>query len=347
MTNNQGQLTKQRDAMQVLVTGATGAVGPRVVEALLAAGHRVRVLVRQPVAPGLWPATVEQRVGNITDVAALCRAMEDCAGVIHMAALLHINMPSAALARDYAAINVAGTVNVLQAAVAQGVQRVVFFSSISVFGRACTGWLTEAATPLPDTPYGTTKLAAEAHVLAARRSTGEALGVVLRPAAVYGTRVKGNYQRLLYALARGRFLPIGKGTNRRTLVYDRDLAAAALLALQHPAAAGSIYHVTDGTVHTLQAIMAAICGALGRRPPCAYVPIAPVRGAMALLEDGCALVGRNAPLGRATLDKYLAEITVDGSRMQQELGFVPRYALAAGWAELIQELGMAEQGWRT
>ncbi len=333
--------------MQVLVTGATGAVGPRVVEALLAAGHGVRVLVRQPPAPGLLPATVEQQPGDITDRAALCRAMTGCAGVIHMAALLHIHTPTAAMARDYETINVGGTINVLQAALDQGVQRVLFFSSISVFGRTCRGWLTEAATPVPDTLYGATKLAAEAQVLAARRPTGEALGVVLRPAAVYGPRVKGNYQRLLQALARRRFLPIGRGENRRTLIYDRDLAAAALLALHHPAAAGRVYHVTDGTAHTLQAIVAAICGALGRRPPCAYVPIAPVRGAVALLEDGCALAGRRAPIGRATLEKYLAEVTVDGRRIQQELGFVPRHSLAAGWAEVIQELGIAEHGWRT
>lgn len=82
------------------------------------------------------------------------------------------------------------------------------------------------APPQPDTLYGATKLAAEALVLAAQRHDGVALGVVLRLAAVYGARVKGNYQRLLDAVARGCFVPLGHGGNRRTLVYDRDVAAA-------------------------------------------------------------------------------------------------------------------------
>ena len=54
-----------------------------------------------------------------------------------------------------------------------------------------------------------------------------------------------------------------------------------------------------------------------------------------VLEDACALVGRPAPLGRATVAKYLEEIRVDGSRLQQELGFAPQYSLAAGWAAIV------------
>jgi nucleoside-diphosphate-sugar epimerase len=159
----------------------------------------------------------------------------------------------------------------------------------------------------------------------------------LRLAAVYGARVKGNYQRLLAALARGRFLPIGKGATRRTLVYDRDVAAAALLVLYHPAAAGQIYNVTDGDVHTLHEITLAICAALNRRPPRLHIPVPPVRLLVALLEDALALAGRTSPLGRATLDKYLEEMIVDGSCLQQTLGFTPGYSLAAGWAEVVHQ----------
>ena len=58
-----------------------------------------------------------------------------------------------------------------------------------------------------------------------------------------------------------------QGENRRTLVYDKDVARAVLLAVQHPAAAGRVYNVTDGGLHTVNEINQAICTALGRKPP--------------------------------------------------------------------------------
>lgn len=323
--------------MQILVTGATGAVGPAVTGALVAAGHEVRALVRTPPPAGLLPAAVELVRGDITEPATLQPAMSGCDGVVHMAALLHMANPSPALQATYERVNVTGTANVIAAAQAQGVARLVFFSTIAVYGHGHGATLRETTPPQPDTLYGRTKLAAEGLVLAAQRADGAALGVVLRLAAVYGAQVKGNYQRLLTALARGRFLPIGRGANRRTLVYDHDVAAAALLALREPAAAGRVYNVTDGSVHTLQEIVGAICQALGRRPPRVYLPVAPVRLLVALLEDGLALLGRSAPVGRATLAKYLEEMVVDGSRLQQELGFTPRYSLAAGWQAIVQQ----------
>lgn len=326
--------------MQVLVTGATGALGPRVVEALLAAGYTVRVLVRRPPQPAPWSPMVDVVVGDITDPAAVKQAVAGCEGVCHLAALLHINNPAPALQAEYERINVTGTANVLAAAQADGVQRVVFFSTIAVYGHGHRMPVTEATPPQPDSLYGATKLAAEQLVLAARRVDGQPLGVILRLAAVYGTRVKGNYQRLLTALRKGRFFPIGAGTNHRTLVYDRDVAAAALLALQHPAAAGQTYNVTDGSVHTLQEIIEAICQALNRRPPSFHIPVLPVRLLVGLVEGSLALVGRSSPIGRATLEKYLEEMTVDGQKLQQSLGFTPRYALTAGWAEVVYEQGI-------
>ena len=321
----------------IFVTGATGAVGPVVVEALVAAGYGVRALVRQTPPAGLLPATVEVVIGDLQDPVALAAAMAGCTAVVHMAGLLHIVNPPPSLQAAYEQVNVTGTAHVLAAAQAQGIARVVFFSTIAVYGDGGPHLITETTPPQPTSLYGASKLAAEALVLQAQQADGVALGVVLRLAAVYGTRVKGNYARLLTALARGRFLPLGRGANVRTLVYDRDVAAATLLALQAPSAAGRIYNVTDGTVHTLHAIIVAICDALGRRPPRLYLPIAPLRLLVGLLEDTFALVGRPAPLGRATVAKYLEEIRVDGSRLQQELGFAPRYTLAAGWAEIVAQ----------
>jgi UDP-glucose 4-epimerase len=320
----------------ILVTGATGAVGPRVVAALHDAGYRIRTLSIDSPPDGVWPEGVEARIGDITDPATVQSAMQGVEGVIHLAALLHIVNPPPELREKYERINVGGTAVVVEAARQAGVGRLVFFSTIAVYGASGGGILTEDSPTNPDSFYARTKLDAERIVLAARREDGKPLGTVLRLGAVYGARIKGNYQRLLRALARGRFLPIGSGENRRTLVYDRDVAGAALLALEHPNAAGKVFNVSDGEFHTLNAIISAMCEALDRKPSRVSLPVGPVRFAAGIVEDAARLTGFSPPIVRATIDKYTEDIAVDSRRIQKELGFVPQYDLKKGWEETMR-----------
>jgi len=323
---------------KVLVTGATGAVGPGVVQALVNTGYSVRTLSLDASSNAAVPSNVEALAGNITDADAVNQATQGVDAVVHMAALLHIVDPPPSLRSQYEQINVGGTDVVTKAAMHAGVRRLVFFSTIAVYGDSVGEILTEASPARPDTIYAQTKLAAERIVLESRRADGHPLGTVLRLGAVYGARIKGNYQRLVRSLASGRFVAIGDGCNRRTLIYDKDVARAAVLALQHPAAAGQVYNVSDGRFHTLNEILTAMCQALGRTPPRFSVPPRPVRSAAGFLEDAARLVGRRSPVTRATIDKYTEDIAVSSERFQAELGFVPQYDLAAGWRETIQEM---------
>ncbi len=323
---------------RILVTGATGAVGPRVVAALAEAGCGIRTFSLDPPPPGLWPGGVDSRLGDITDRSAVQQAMQGIAAVIHMAALLHIVNPPPLLQLEYGRINVGGTATVVETARQAGVGRLVLFSTIAVYGASAGGILTEDSPARPGTFYAQTKLAAEKIVLAAKRADGRPLGTVLRLGAVYGSRIRGNYRRLLIALARGRFAPIGPGTNRRTLVYDKDVGRAAALAAVHPDAAGRVFNVTDGRIHTMNAVIGTLCDALDRRPPLLTLPVKAVRGLAGILEDGSRLFGLPSPVVRATIDKYTEDAAVDGRRLCDELGFAARYDLAAGWRETVAEM---------
>ncbi len=326
---------------RVLVTGATGAVGPQVVAALAEAGCRIRTLSLDPPPGGLWPEGIDSQIGDVTDPSAVQRAVQGIDAVIHLAALLHIVNPPPLLRLEYGRINVGGTAAVVEAARQAGVGRLVFFSTIAVYGDSAGGILTEDSPARPDSFYAHTKLAAEKIVLAAKRADGRPLGTVLRLGAVYGSRIKGNYRRLLIALARGRFMPIGPGTNRRTLVYDKDVGRAAVLAAVHPEAAGRVFNVTDGGIHTMSAIIGILCDALGRRPPRLTLPSNAVRGLAGLLEDGARFCGLSSPVVRATIDKYTEDAAVDGRRFCDELGFVPRYDLLSGWRETVAEMRLS------
>ena len=328
----------EQSRRRVLVTGATGAIGPAVVQALTAAGYSVRALVRHEPVPGMLPTAAEICLGDITDFDAVAQATAGCDGVVHMAALLHITNPSPALNAQYEQVNVAGTAHVVAAAQQHRVGRVVYFSSIAVYGYGRQQVLSETSTVQPETIYGKTKLAAEQIVLAAEGDDGGALGVVLRPGAIYGARVKGNYGRLLSALARGYYPQIGDGENRRTLIYEGDMAQAARLALEHPQAGGRIYNVTDGEVHTLNEIVGAMCQALGKDAPRWRLPLRPMQQVATVLDWLSMRFLRRQPQLGPLLTKYTEDVAVSGDRIQAELGFVPRYNLSMGWEETVENL---------
>lgn len=321
-----------------LVTGATGAVGPRIVDSLLSAGIQVCTLSLDAPPTGLWPIEVDVRLGDVTDADTVSSAMQNVDSVIHLAALLHIVNPPAELRDKYERINVGGTATVVDAAVKAGVNRVVLASTIAVYGPSNGCVLDEESPTAPDSFYGQTKLAAEKIVLAARRADGQPLGTVLRFGAVYGTRVKGNYLRLLQALDSGRLMTVGNGLNRRTLIYDKDLAHAVVLTMSHSAATGQIFNITDGCFHSMQEIIATMSLALGRTPPRHSLPVKPVRWVAGILEDIGRVIGRTSPIVRATVDKYTEDIAVSGEKAQHMLGFCPQYDQASGWREIVAEM---------
>lgn len=322
----------------VLVTGATGAVGPRVVYALHQAGCQMRTLSVDAVTAGMFPQIVEILIGDITDQAAVESAMQGVDAVVHMAALLHIVNPPPAMREKYERINVDGTATVVAAAVKAGVKRVVLFSTIAVYGPSDGCVLNEMSPTHPDSFYAQTKLAAEKIVLNARGTDGQPLGTVLRLGAVYGSRIKGNYERLTHALARNRFISVGNGLNRRTLIYDKDVGRAAVLAVSHPATAARLFNVTDGEFHSLNEIIEAICSALGRKPPPLSLPSGIIHSVAGAIEGGYRIFGLRSPITPEMVDKYTEDIAVNGSLIQKELGFVPQYDLQTGWHETIAEM---------
>ena len=324
--------------MLILATGATGAIGPRVVHALCHAGFRIRTFSVDTPAAGMFPQEAEVLIGDVTDQVAVQSAMQGVDAVVHMAALLHIVNPPPELREKYERVNIGGTATVVEAAIKAGVKRVVLFSTIAVYGPSDGCVLNEMSPTHPDTFYAQTKRTAEQIVLNARGADGQPLGTVLRLGAVYGSRIKGNYERLTHALACHRFIPIGNGLNRRTLVYDKDIGRAAALAVSHPASAGRVFNVTDGGFHTLNEIIGSICSALDRKTPRFSLPVGPTRGLVGLVETGCRSIGLKPPVTRGMIDKYTEDIAVDGSLIQKELGFVPQYDLRTGWEETIREM---------
>lgn len=323
---------KNGEGAIALVTGATGAVGPALVRRLVGNGYRVRALARKEPEQGLLPGAVEIFKGDISDGRSLDEAVAGADFIFHLAALLHINSPDPSMQNEYERINVDGTRRLVQAARKAGTGRMVFFSTINVYGSTPQGQIFDEETPLhPADYYSSSKASGEETVLNGMEAA------VLRLAAVYGPRMKGNYRSMAAALRRGLFCPVGSGKNRRTLVFIEDVAAAALLAATHPEAAGKIFNVTDGEVHTLRRIIAAICRAQGKRYPLFSLPHGAALAGAAMIEDICRFCGAPAPLNRALVRKMVEEVAVSGAKLQEKLGFRPEYDLERGWKLALQK----------
>ena len=332
--NQEGTICGKHDDLKgrcVFVTGGTGAIGPALVSELLQRSAKVRLLIVDDKERVALPPGVVAVKGDISDRSSLTGAMGEADIVFHLAAKLHINDPSPELKKEYVRINVDGTRNVAEAAGAAGVTRFVHFSTICVYGASTIPELLNESSPINcPTLYSETKAASERIVL------DLVPGVVLRMAAIYGPTMKGNYARLIEAIRRRRFVFIGRGNNRRTLVYLDDAVRAAILAATHSGASGRVFNVSDGHVHTMNDILSAMNAALRRNPhPGLRIPRSLAVGSAVIGDIGLRCLGMRVKL-QPIVEKFLEDMAVDASKIMQELGFQPQVDLLEGWRRTQQ-----------
>ena len=150
---------------------------------------------------------------------------------------------------------------------------------------------------------------------------------------------QGELRALWSGLARRRFLPVGAGRNPRTLVFEDDAARAVLLAASKLEAGGQIFNVTDGEIHTVGEIIAAIAAALGRKAPSLHA--AGGRGVVGGQRPQKRPAGPSGGHHRSRVrrwTKYLEDVAVAGQRLRDTLGFQPQWGLEQGWRHTIHEL---------
>jgi UDP-glucose 4-epimerase len=247
----------------VLVTGGGGFIGSNLVRALLERGDAVKVL--DNFATGnrrnLDGLDVEVVEGELRSYERVHRAVRGVEVVFHLGALGSVPR-SVQDPLTTNAVNVDGTLNVLLAARDEGVRRVVFASSSSVYGASTAeGPRTETMPVDPISPYGVAKLAAERYCVSFSRVYHSFETVVLRYFNVFGPRQDPNSQYaavvplFVTAIAEGRPITIfGDGEQSRDFTYVQNVVEANLLAADAPAANGRIVNIAAGapaSVNTL------------------------------------------------------------------------------------------------
>lgn len=309
---------------ECLVTGATGFVGSAVARALLRAGHRVRVLARpRGDRRNLAGLPVEIAEGDLADPPSLARAVAGCRYLFHLAADYRLWV------RDPAAMfraNVAGTRDLMQAALGAGVERIVHTSSVATLGLVPDG-IADERTPSREEdmigPYKRSKFQAEAIVrgLVAERGLP---AVIVNPSTPVGPRdVKPTPTgRLIVEAARGR-VPgfVDTGLN---IVHVEDVAEGHLAAVEM-GRVGERY-ILGGENMTLAEILADVARLVGARPPRLKVPYALAYPAALAAETMARTSGREPFVTRDGVRMSRKKMYFTSEKAERELGYRARPA---------------------
>jgi UDP-glucose 4-epimerase len=295
--------------MQILVTGGAGFLGSALVRRLIGLGHNVRVVDDLSAGdPERVPDEASFSRGDVNDLPRLWTLLQGVECVYHLAARVSVQ-ESMRYPREYNAVNVGGTVSVLEAMRDVGVRRLVFVSSGAIYGEQDQQPLHEKLTPNPLSPYAASKLAAEQYV----QTIGQLWNfeaVCLRVFNAYGPGQQLPVShapvvpRFIRAALSGESIVIyGDGSQTRDFIYIDDIVDALIAAATAPNVNRQVINVGSGTQTSVNDLVEGIERAVGKR-------LEPIHS-----------TGRSGGV-----DHMCADLT----RARRLLGFEPKTSLAEG-----------------
>lgn len=316
--------------MRAVVTGATGFVGRALVAELRRQDWFVHALSRSGAATPANSASTVDLAAEDLDSGLFGGADV----VFHLAAKTHDMSHAAGVEQEYECVNRIGTTRVVQAACRAKVRRLVFVSSVKAIDEGNVEPATELTPERPLTPYGRSKLEAEQIVRAECGAAGVE-HVCLRFPLVYGPGQRGNLQRMIAAIARGRFPPPPENGNRRSMLHVENAVQALMLAATHPKPDHDVYIVTDTRAYSTREIVDGVRVALGRRPLNWAIPEWGFRVVAGVGDILRRAAGRRVGFDSEALHKLLGTAVYDCSRIGRDLGYTPDHDLMSALPELV------------
>ncbi|WP_259942330.1 NAD(P)-dependent oxidoreductase [Jannaschia sp. W003] len=309
------------------MTGATGFTGGHLARTLRARGYAVRALVRDgasPAARALERDGIELAQGDLTDAAAIDRAVAGRSHVFHIGAVYRsANHPDS----YYDAVNRGAVAHVLDAGRRHGVARIVHCSTCGVHGDVAEIPATEETAFNPSDVYQRSKLAGE--MLARAAIEAGAPVSIVRPTGIYGPGDL-RFLKLFRTVENRTFRMFGSGEIAYHMSYIDDLVQGFVLCAEHPAAVGETFLIGSDRYTTLNGLVREVAAVLDVPPPRGRLPVAPLMAAATLCEVACRPFGIDPPLHRRRVSFFTKARAFSVDKAKRLIGYEPQVPLAEG-----------------
>ena len=312
--------------MKIAITGGSGFIGSVLCTLLKEQGHDITIL---DIAPS--KAFPEERADvDVRDLDALTKATIGFDAIYHLAAEHRDDVSPVS---KYYETNVEGGKNVTKAAETNGINRIIFTSTVAIYGLD-KGASVETDTPDPFNDYGHSKLQSEKTFEDwAAADTNRSL-TIMRLVATFGPGNRGNIYTLLKQIASGNFMMIGAGQNHKSIAYVGNVAAF----LRHTLGFRSgthLYNYADKPDLNMKEMVDNVYATLGRNKKPLKIPyIIGLTGGISF-DILSSLTGKTFPISSVRVKKFCADTIINADKMNKT-GFKAPYKLEDGLSEMIR-----------
>jgi len=304
--------------MKIAITGGEGFIGQRLIPLLEQVGHNCIIIDKRSMQPV-----------DVRDELALEKALKGCDAIYHLAAEHSDNVLPISLYYD---VNVQGTKNLLKAADTHGIKRVIFTSSFAIYGLN-TGCPDETAPAAPFNDYGKSKWEAEGVLQDWAAKDPSVQLTIVRPVVVFGENNRGNVYNLIDQIARGKFVMVGNGKNRKSIAYVGNVAAFLHHILPQTDHV-QVYNYADKPDLDMNQLTDAIYAKLGRQKAPVRIPYSIGLAGGWGLDILSRLTGRQFPVSAIRIEKFCAD-TVSSADKIRSIGFTPEWSIEQGLERMI------------
>jgi nucleoside-diphosphate-sugar epimerase len=313
--------------MKILVIGGSGFIGTALVRRLIELGYETSIFDKNP--SGYFNHLVT--IGDVRDKEALNRAIKGFDVIFNLAAEHRDDVTPKSL---YMEVNVGGAENVCNAADDNGVRKIIFTSSVAVYG--FTEKETDESGELkPFNDYGKTKLQAEKVYYRWQQKGDDRSLVIIRPTVVIGEGNRGNVYNLLRQIVSGNFVMVGKGHNIKSIAYVENVAAFLVHALSFTTGY-HLFNYADKPDFDMNTLVSMVNRKMGRRSG-AGVRLPYWIGYLGGLcfDVAAKITGKKFHISAVRMKKFCANTQFISSSIN-ETGFVPPFTLSEGLERTIQ-----------